>query len=64
MQKPTMKKQFKNHKKAKLDLFLKIYIFFQLKWDDSLNKKIINNVKVYCLLLRLINLREISISAI
>ena len=64
MQKRTKKKQFKNHTEAKLDLFLKRYLIFQLRWDDSLNKKMINNIKVYCLLLRLINPREICISVI
>nr|YP_010131725.1 Ycf1 [Vitis labrusca x Vitis vinifera]QPZ94093.1 Ycf1 [Vitis labrusca x Vitis vinifera]UIX22577.1 hypothetical protein RF1 [Vitis labrusca x Vitis vinifera] len=64
MQKRTKKKQFKNHTEAELDLFLKRYLLFQLRWDDSLNQKMINNIKVYCLLLRLINPREICISAI
>ena len=63
MQKRTKKKQFKNHTEAELDLFLKRYLLFQLRWDDSLNQKMINNIKVYCLLLRLINPREICISA-
>ncbi|MBN8129429.1 hypothetical protein J0J27_23255, partial [Vibrio vulnificus] len=40
------------------------YLRFQLKWDDSLNQKIINNIKVYCLLLRLTNSQEIFISSI
>ncbi|KAL6310647.1 hypothetical protein AAG906_019318 [Vitis piasezkii] len=64
MQKRTKKKQFKNHTEAELDLFLKRYLLFQLRWDDSLNQKMIKNIKVYCLLLRLINPREICISAI
>nr|YP_010314632.1 hypothetical protein RF1 [Cissus quadrangularis]UNA64197.1 hypothetical protein RF1 [Cissus quadrangularis] len=64
MQKHTKNKQFKNHTQAELDFFLKRYLLFQLRWDDFLNKKMINNIKVYCLLLRLINPREISISSI
>nr|YP_010314880.1 hypothetical protein RF1 [Cissus antarctica]UNA64445.1 hypothetical protein RF1 [Cissus antarctica] len=63
-QKHTKNKQVKNHTKAELNFFLKRYLLFQLRWDDSLNKKMINNIKVYCLLLRLINPREISISSI
>ena len=62
--KPRKKKQYKSGTEAELDFFLKKYLLFQLRWDDSLNQKLINNVKVYCLLLRLINLREITISSI
>nr|QKZ95611.1 Ycf1 [Kerria japonica]WEG91490.1 hypothetical protein RF1 [Kerria japonica] len=58
------KKQYKINTKAEFDFFLKKYLHFQLRWEDSLNKKIINNIKVYCLLLRLINPREITISSI
>nr|YP_010314550.1 hypothetical protein RF1 [Cissus trifoliata]UNA64115.1 hypothetical protein RF1 [Cissus trifoliata] len=64
MQKRTKNKQFKNHTQAELDFFLKRYLLFQLRWDDFLTKKMINNIKVYCLLLRLINPREIFISSI
>nr|YP_009263171.1 hypothetical chloroplast RF1 [Atuna racemosa]ANJ17235.1 hypothetical chloroplast RF1 [Atuna racemosa] len=58
------KKQYKRNTEAELDFFLKRYLCFQLRWDDSLNQKIINNIKVYCLLLRLTNPREIIISSI
>nr|UTQ76689.1 Ycf1 [Zehneria sp. PEBO4401] len=58
------KKQYKKNTEAELDFFLKRYLRFQLRWDDSLNQRIINNIKVYCLLLRLINPREIAISSI
>nr|YP_009326048.1 Ycf1 [Citrullus lanatus]YP_009348090.1 Ycf1 [Citrullus lanatus subsp. mucosospermus]APD52540.1 Ycf1 [Citrullus lanatus]APW82776.1 Ycf1 [Citrullus lanatus subsp. mucosospermus]APW82861.1 Ycf1 [Citrullus lanatus subsp. mucosospermus]APW82946.1 Ycf1 [Citrullus lanatus]APW83031.1 Ycf1 [Citrullus lanatus] len=58
------KKQYKKNTEAELDFFLKRYLRFQLRWDDSLNKRMINNIKVYCLLLRLINPREIAISSI
>lgn len=58
------KKQYKSSPETELDFFLKRYFLFQLRWDDSLNQKLINNVKVYCLLLRLMNLREITISSI
>nr|YP_010225303.1 hypothetical protein RF1 [Prunus hypoleuca]UDD73392.1 hypothetical protein RF1 [Prunus hypoleuca] len=64
MKKHRNKKQYKINTKAEFDFFLKSYLHFQLRWDDSLNKKIINNIKVYCLLLRLINPREITISSI
>ncbi|KAK8317338.1 hypothetical protein V6Z12_A13G104300 [Gossypium hirsutum] len=57
-------KQYKSNTEAELDFFLKRYLRFQLRWDDSLNQRIINNIKVYCLLLRLINPNEIVISSI
>nr|YP_010540141.1 Ycf1 [Amorphophallus albus]YP_010540153.1 Ycf1 [Amorphophallus albus]UYF20278.1 Ycf1 [Amorphophallus albus]UYF20281.1 Ycf1 [Amorphophallus albus] len=58
------KKQFKSKKEAELDLLLKRYFIFQLRWDDSLNQGMINNIKIYCLLLRLINIRKMAISSI
>nr|YP_010731216.1 hypothetical protein RF1 [Ochna serrulata]WEG37957.1 hypothetical protein RF1 [Ochna serrulata] len=64
MKKRRKKKQYKNNTEAELDFFLKRYLRFQLRWDDSLNQKIINNIKVYCLLLRLPNPREIILSSI
>jgi hypothetical protein len=64
MKKHKNKKQYKNNTKAEFYFLLKRYLHFQLRWDDILNKKIINNIKVYCLLLRLINPREITISSI
>ena len=64
MKKRRKKKKYKSNTEAELDFFLKRYLRFQLRWDDSLNQKIINNIKVYCLLLRLTNSREIIISSI
>nr|YP_010008101.1 hypothetical chloroplast RF1 [Melaleuca leucadendra]QNR87873.1 hypothetical chloroplast RF1 [Melaleuca leucadendra] len=64
MKKRRKKKQYKSNTEAELNFFLKRYLRFQLRWDDSLNQRIINNIKVYCLLLRLINPREIAISSI
>nr|QQK92839.1 Ycf1 protein [Mesua ferrea] len=64
MKKRRNKKQYKSTAEAELDFFLKGYLRFQLRWDDSLNQKIINNIKVYCLLLRLTNPREIILSSI
>ncbi|TYH91260.1 hypothetical protein ES332_A13G105200v1 [Gossypium tomentosum] len=57
--KRSKEKQYKSNTEAELDFFLKRYLRFQLRWDDSLNQRIINNIKVYCLLLRLINPNEI-----
>nr|AQU64810.1 hypothetical chloroplast RF1 [Nyssa sinensis]AUF33526.1 Ycf1 [Nyssa wenshanensis]AUF33951.1 Ycf1 [Nyssa sinensis] len=58
------KNQYKSNTEAELNFFLKRYLLFQLRWDDALNQRMINNIKVYCLLLRLINPREITISSI
>nr|QUB02062.1 hypothetical chloroplast RF19 [Dichorisandra thyrsiflora] len=62
--KSQKKKQSKKNKKAELDFFLKKHFLFQLRWDDPLNQRILNNIKVYCLLLRLTNPQEIAISSI
>nr|YP_010223313.1 Ycf1 protein [Euphorbia peplus]UCL27306.1 Ycf1 protein [Euphorbia peplus] len=56
--------QNKSHTEVELDFFLKEYLCFQLRWNGSLNQKIIDNIKAYCFLLRLRNPREIIISSI
>nr|YP_010532607.1 hypothetical protein RF1 [Dictyosperma album]UXX43520.1 hypothetical protein RF1 [Dictyosperma album] len=58
------KEQFKRRKQGELEFFLQKYLLFQLRWDQFLNRNMINNIKVYCHLLRLINPREMTISAI
>nr|YP_010635666.1 hypothetical chloroplast RF1 [Beccarinda cordifolia]WBQ47879.1 hypothetical chloroplast RF1 [Beccarinda cordifolia] len=64
IKKGTKQKQYKSNTEAELDFFLKRYLLFQLRWDDTLNQKMINNIKVYCLLLKLIDPRKIIISSI
>nr|YP_010044286.1 hypothetical protein RF1 [Elaeocarpus braceanus]QPF22863.1 hypothetical protein RF1 [Elaeocarpus braceanus] len=64
MKKRRKKKKYKSNTEAELDFFLKRYLRFQLRWDDSLNQRIINNIKIYCLLLKLMNPKEIIISSI
>nr|YP_009335561.1 hypothetical chloroplast RF19 [Schoenolirion croceum]APO12705.1 hypothetical chloroplast RF19 [Schoenolirion croceum] len=64
IKKGRKKKQYKSKKEAELDFFLKKYFLFQLRWDDPLNQRMISNIQVYCLLLRLIDPREIAISSI
>nr|YP_010928087.1 Ycf1 protein [Pleurophora saccocarpa]WKK47050.1 Ycf1 protein [Pleurophora saccocarpa] len=64
MKKRRKKKQSKSTTEAELDFLLKRYLRFQLRWNDSSNQRMINNIKVYCLLLRLINPKEIAISSI
>nr|QFV19939.1 hypothetical chloroplast RF19 [Macrosolen tricolor] len=56
--------QCKNNTETELDIFLKKYLLFQLRWDYLIKKKMINNIKVYCLLLRLLNPKEMALSAI
>nr|AEX94016.1 hypothetical chloroplast RF19 [Phormium tenax] len=64
IKKGRKKKQYKGKKETELDLFLKKYFIFQLRWEDSVSQRILNNIKVYCLLLRLVDPREIAISSI
>uniref|UniRef100_A0A3Q7IU33 Uncharacterized protein n=1 Tax=Solanum lycopersicum TaxID=4081 RepID=A0A3Q7IU33_SOLLC len=54
----------KNNTEAELDLFFKRYLLFQLRWNGALNQRMLENIKVYCLLLRLINPTKITISSI
>nr|YP_010943680.1 hypothetical chloroplast RF1 [Chrysoglossum ornatum]WLV27270.1 hypothetical chloroplast RF1 [Chrysoglossum ornatum] len=56
--------QYKSKNEMELDFFLKKYFLFQLRWADLLNNKIMKNIRVYCLLLRLINPKEIAIFSI
>nr|AXO65987.1 Ycf1 [Calochilus robertsonii] len=58
------KTQYKSNKEMELDSFLTKYLIFQLRWGDPLNQKIIKNIRVYCILLRLINIKKIAISSI
>nr|YP_010354245.1 hypothetical protein RF1 [Coelogyne corymbosa]UOG85021.1 hypothetical protein RF1 [Coelogyne corymbosa] len=64
MKKGIKKKQYKSNNEMELDFFLKKYLLFQLRWADPLSKKIMKNIRIYCLLLRLINPNEIAISSI
>nr|AEX94004.1 hypothetical chloroplast RF19 [Crinum asiaticum] len=64
IKKSRKKKQSKSKKEAELNFFLKKYFLFQLRWNAPLNQRMINNIKVYCLLLRLIDPKEIAISSI
>ncbi|KAF1876774.1 hypothetical protein Lal_00043703, partial [Lupinus albus] len=58
------KKKYKNKIEKEPNLLLRKYLSFQLSWRGSFNQRILNNVKVYCLLIRLINLKEIAIASI
>nr|YP_010163268.1 Ycf1 [Podalyria calyptrata]QRI61060.1 Ycf1 [Podalyria calyptrata] len=58
------KNKSKNKIEKELHFLLRKFFGFQLNWKGPFNKKIINNVKVYCLLIRLINFKKIAITSI
>nr|QHS70139.1 hypothetical protein RF1 [Pediomelum tenuiflorum] len=58
------KKKDKNKMEAELKLLLRNFCILHLNWKNFLGQRIFNNVKVYCLLIRLKNLREITIASI
>nr|YP_009771636.1 Ycf1 [Goniorrhachis marginata]QIT02421.1 Ycf1 [Goniorrhachis marginata] len=60
---PSKKNIYKNNIEA-LNLLLRRYLRFQLKWNYCLDQKIMDNIQIYCLLLRLINLKDIAIASI
>nr|YP_009382934.1 hypothetical protein RF1 [Adenanthera microsperma]APA32785.1 hypothetical protein RF1 [Adenanthera microsperma] len=64
IKKGVKKKKYTNNIEAELNCLLRRYLLFQLNWRDCLNERIMNNIKVYCLLLRLKNLKEIAIASI
>ncbi|OWK25830.1 hypothetical protein AJ87_00700 [Rhizobium yanglingense] len=64
LKKRRNKKHYKKNTEVELDFLLKRYLCFQLKWNNFFNQRMINNINVYCLLLRLINPREIAISSL
>nr|QGT34501.1 hypothetical chloroplast RF19 [Utricularia amethystina] len=57
-------KQYKSKIEAELDLFLKRYLLFQLRGNNALTQKMISNIKVYCLLLKLMDPKRITLSSI
>nr|YP_009441572.1 hypothetical chloroplast RF1 [Apostasia wallichii]BBB03161.1 hypothetical chloroplast RF1 [Apostasia wallichii] len=64
MNKDKKQYQYKKKQEIKLNSFLKKYLLFQLKWADTLNQRLMDNIRTYCLLLRLRNPKEIAISSI
>nr|YP_010632810.1 hypothetical chloroplast RF19 [Acanthus leucostachyus]WBP64482.1 hypothetical chloroplast RF19 [Acanthus leucostachyus] len=64
VKKGKKKKQYKSNTEAELYFFLKRYLLFQLRWNNSSNQSMINNINVYCFLLRLIDPRKITISSL
>nr|YP_010945121.1 Ycf1 [Galium trifidum]WMD02677.1 Ycf1 [Galium trifidum] len=64
IKKAKKKKQYKSKTEAELYFFMKRYLLFQLRWGNALNQRMTNNIKIYCLLLRLKNPRKITIFSI
>nr|WEY05022.1 Ycf1 protein [Saxifraga geifolia (nom. illeg.)] len=64
IQKDRRNKQYTSNTEVELDFFLKpsLHLLIQLRCNDFFNQRVIHNIKVYCLLLRLRNPKEISIS--
>ena len=58
------KKKKKSQSYREIDLYLKRNLLFQLRWDDALDESLMTNINLYCLLLRTLNIRKISISSI
>jgi hypothetical protein len=58
------RRKYKSNAQAQLYFLLKKHLHFQLRWYGLFNPNIINNIKIYCLLLRLRNPKEIAISSI
>nr|UUA65861.1 hypothetical protein RF1 [Parnassia trinervis]UUA70486.1 hypothetical protein RF1 [Parnassia filchneri] len=58
------KKNYKGSMEAELFLFLQRPLCFQLKWNTSVKKKLVNTMKVYCFLLKSINPNGATISSI
>nr|YP_010415739.1 hypothetical protein RF1 [Campylotropis delavayi]USC52699.1 hypothetical protein RF1 [Campylotropis delavayi] len=58
------KKKDKNKMEAELNFLLRNFLILHLNWKNFLGQRIFKNVKVYCLLIRLKNLREITIASI
>nr|YP_010423531.1 hypothetical protein RF1 [Laportea medogensis]USG97005.1 hypothetical protein RF1 [Laportea medogensis] len=64
MKKDKIKKKYTDDIDKNFFFVLNRYLLFQFKYNQVLNKKLINNVNVYCLLLRLLNPKEITLTSI
>nr|YP_009974362.1 hypothetical protein RF1 [Uraria lagopodoides]QNH95219.1 hypothetical protein RF1 [Uraria lagopodoides] len=58
------KNKDKNKMEVELNFLLRNFLILHLNWKNFLGQRIFKNVKVYCLLIRLKNLREITIASI
>nr|QRG01088.1 hypothetical protein RF1 [Satyrium nepalense var. ciliatum] len=58
------KKKYKTNKEIELDPLLKNYLLFQLRWTYLSNEKILKNLRTYCLLLGVKDLKGTVISSV
>nr|YP_010514197.1 hypothetical protein Ycf1 [Strongylodon macrobotrys]UXL85850.1 hypothetical protein Ycf1 [Strongylodon macrobotrys] len=58
------KKKAKNKMEVQLNFLLRNFLTLHFNWNNFLGQNILNNVKIYCLLIRLKNFREMTITSI
>nr|ABW22810.1 hypothetical chloroplast RF1 [Phaseolus vulgaris] len=58
------KKKVKNNMEVELHFLVRNFLIFHFNWKNFLGQNIFHNVKVYCLLIRLTNLRKMTIASI
>nr|YP_009129590.1 Ycf1 [Habenaria pantlingiana]AIC82600.1 Ycf1 [Habenaria pantlingiana] len=58
------KKQYKTDKEMELDSLLKNSLLFQLRWTNPSNEKILKNIRAFCTLLGVKDLKEAAISSV
>nr|YP_010970124.1 hypothetical chloroplast RF19 [Malaxis monophyllos]WNR49370.1 hypothetical chloroplast RF19 [Malaxis monophyllos] len=58
------KKQYKTNKEMEPDPVLKNSLLFQLKWTNLSNEKIVKNIRTFCILLGVKDLKEATISSV
>nr|QVY57426.1 hypothetical protein Ycf1 [Mucuna sempervirens] len=58
------KKKNENKMEAELNFLLRNFLTLHLNWKNFLSQRILKNVKVYCFLIKLKNLRKITIASI
>nr|YP_010228005.1 Ycf1 [Platanthera japonica]AVM10649.2 Ycf1 [Platanthera japonica] len=57
-------KKYKTNKEMELDSLLKNSLLFQLRWTNLSNEKILKNIRTYCVLLGVKDLKEAAISSV
>nr|QII90837.1 Ycf1 protein [Dactylorhiza viridis var. coreana] len=57
-------KKYKINKEMELDSLLKNSLLFQLRWTNLSNEKILKNIRTYCVLLGVKDLKEAAISSV
>nr|YP_010508338.1 hypothetical protein RF1 [Hemipilia yajiangensis]UXG56928.1 hypothetical protein RF1 [Hemipilia yajiangensis] len=55
---------YKTNKEIELDSLLKNSLLFQLRWTNLSNEKILKNIRTYCVLLGVRDLKEAAISSV